>query len=514
MPATIPTPSQIRTLAARYGFDLEPEDVDAFRELMDGTLASYAVVDALPLPQRPPAHPRTPGYRPPPEENPYGAWAVRTSIQGTAGGPLDGKRVAIKDNTCVAGVPMANGSATLDGFVPDEDATVVTRLLEAGAEIAGKAVCEDLCFSGGSHTPVSGPVRNPWDASRTAGGSSGGSAALLAAGQVDLALGGDQGGSVRMPSGFCGVVGLKPTWGLVPYTGAFPIEATIDTLGPMARTVSGVADMLQVIAGYDGDDPRQDPRLVVGDYRERLDAGVEGVRVGILAEGFGWPDVSESRVDDTVRSAAQRLAEAGAEVCDISVPMHRDGVHVWTVIAVEGATTQMLDLNGSGMNWKGRYFPKMIAAFHAGRRVHANELAPTVKLVALLGAHVLGTHGGAYYAKAQNLAPTLTSAYDAALAEVDVLALPTLPMVAPPLPAQGAPIPESVARALEMIPNTAPFSVTGHPAITVPAGLADGLPTGLMLVGKHGDEATLLTAARSFEQLAGGFPSALAAGVA
>jgi amidase len=514
MPATTPTPSQVQALAARYGFDLQLDEVDAFRELMQGTLGSYAVVDGLTPPPRPVTHPRTPGRRPTPDENPYGAWAVRTSIVGTPGGLLEGRRVAIKDNTCVAGVAMANGSATLDGFVPEEDATVVRRLLDAGAEIVGKAVCEDLCFSGGSHTPVTGPVRNPWDTSRTSGGSSGGSAALLAAGEVDLALGGDQGGSVRMPSGFCGVVGLKPTWGLVPYTGAFPIEATIDTLGPMARTVGDVADMLQVIAGPDGDDPRQDPRLEVGDYRSGLDAGIAGLRVGIVSEGFGWPDVSEPRVDETVRTAALSLADAGAEVSEVSVPMHRDGVHVWTVIAVEGATTQMVDLNGSGMNWKGRYFPGMIAAFHAGRRAHANELAPTVKLVVLLGAHLLATHGGAYYAKAQNLAPALTAAYDTALSEVDVLAMPTLPMVAPPLPPADAPIVESVARALEMIPNTAPFSVTGHPAITVPAGLADGLPTGLMLIGRHGSEATLLAAAQAFEQLGGGFPSALTAEVA
>ena len=163
----------------------------------------------------------------------------------------------MKDNIAVAGLPMMNGSATVEGFVPRRDATVVTRLLAAGATIAGKAVCEDLCFSGGSHTSRTGPVRNPWDRSRSAGGSSSGSAALVAAGQADLALGGDQGGSIRIPSAFCGTVGHKPTYGLVPYTGAFPIENTLDHLGPITRTVRDAALLLGVLAGRDGLDPRQ-----------------------------------------------------------------------------------------------------------------------------------------------------------------------------------------------------------------------------------------------------------------
>src|SRR5690606_695313 len=156
-----------------------------------------------------------------------------------------------------AGVPMANGSYSIDGYVPSEDATVVTRLLAAGATVVGKAVCEDLCFSGASFTSASGPVLNPWDTSRNAGGSSSGSAVLVLTGEADLAIGGDQGGSIRMPSAWSGTVGHKPTYGLVPYTGGFPIERTIDHLGPMGRTVRDVAMMLDVLAGPDGQDPRQ-----------------------------------------------------------------------------------------------------------------------------------------------------------------------------------------------------------------------------------------------------------------
>jgi amidase len=510
MSARLPTVSELAEIARRYHLALNLDDLVSFQGLIKGSLASYDVVDKLVEPALPVTYPRTPGARPTPEENPYGAWYWRTSIKGAPSGRLAGKRVVIKDNTCVAGVPMMNGSRTLEGFVPDEDATVVTRLLEAGAEIVGKSVCEDLCFSGGSHTPATGPVRNPWSPERTAGGSSGGSAALLAAGEVDLALGGDQGGSVRMPSAFCGVVGIKGTFGLVPYTGAFPIELTIDTLGPMATTVADVAAMLQVIAGRDGHDPRQDSSIVVDDYITGLDLGIRGLNVGIVKEGFGWPRLSEPQVDETVLAAAHRLAEAGAKVSEVSVPAHRNGVHVWNVIAIEGATNQMLNLSGYGMNWKGRYSPRLIQAFHAGRLAHANDLSETVKLVALMGQFLIDEYGGRYYAKAQNLSPWLTAAYDAALSKHDVLVMPTLPLRATPIPAPNAPREEYVARALEMIPNTCPLSVTGHPAMTVPAGFADGLPVGLMIIGRRFDEATVLRVGRAFEQIVGGFPTAAA----
>src|SRR3954451_25031499 len=226
------------------------------------------------------------------DENPLGAWYVTTDIHGAAEGPLAGRTVAIKDNTAVAGVPMMNGSHTLAGFVPSRDATVVSRLLEAGATLKGKSVCEALCFSGGSHTSVTGPVRNPWDPSRTTGGSSSGSAALVTSGEVDLALGGDQGGSIRMPAAFCGVVGHKPTHGLVPYTGAFPIELTLDHLGPITRTVADAALMLEVLAGRDGLDPRQPADLQPERYVAALDGDVRGMRVGVVAQGFGWAELS------------------------------------------------------------------------------------------------------------------------------------------------------------------------------------------------------------------------------
>ena len=220
MPVRLPTTEQLQGISRSFGLALSDADLVSFRELMRGPLASYARLDELPEPKLPVKYPRDPGRRPSPEENPYNAWYWKTDIRGAESGLLAGKKVAIKDNICVAGVPMMNGSQLLEGYVPEIDAVVVTRILDAGGTIAGKAACEDLCFSGASHTCATGPIRNPHNPKHSAGGSSGGSAALVAAGDVPMALGGDQGGSIRTPSSWCGVYGLKPTWGLVPLSGA------------------------------------------------------------------------------------------------------------------------------------------------------------------------------------------------------------------------------------------------------------------------------------------------------
>jgi amidase len=257
MPVNTPSVSELHRIACSYGFDLSDFELEEFRALGASTLRSYARLDQMQAPKLQVKYPRDTGWDPSGGENPYGGWAWRCSIKGAAQGPLSSRTVALKDNICVAAIPMRNGSNVLDGFVPDEDATVVTRILDAGGEIAGKAVCENFCFSGGSHTSDSGPVRNPIDPAFSTGGSSSGSAALVASGAVDMALGGDQGGSIRIPASWCGIVGLKPTHGLVPYTGIFPIEGTLDHTGPMARTVADAALLLEAIAGEDGLDPRQ-----------------------------------------------------------------------------------------------------------------------------------------------------------------------------------------------------------------------------------------------------------------
>lgn len=506
---TMDTPSVARlaAIAARFHLHLDDADLASFQALVEANLASYERVDELVEPT-PVDTSRESGSSPSGTDNPLGAWAVRGSIRGAGSGPLAGKRVVIKDNVAVAGWPMRNGSHSMEGYVPAADATVVRRLLDAGAEIVGKSVCEDLCFSGASHTSASGPVHNPWATDRTSGGSSSGSAALVATGEVDLAIGGDQGGSVRIPSSFCGTVGHKPTWGLVPYTGAFPIEATVDHLGPIGPSVAAVAEMLGVIAGADGRDPRQHPGIAGQDYAAGLTPDLAGVRVAIVTEGFGWPDLSDPDVDDAVRRAALRLAEAGATVSEVSIPWHRDGLHIWNVIATEGATTQMLELNSAGMNVRGHYDVELLEFFAAARRERADLLAETVKLVALTGAHTIDAYGGAYYAKAQNLGVRLTEAYDAALEHADVLVMPTTPMSAPPLAPADAPREEVIARAFEMIPNTAPFDVTGHPALSVPVDQVGGMPAGMMIVARRFDDLTALRVGHVHELLTGGFPKA------
>jgi amidase len=506
MAITPPSNDDLARIASRYRFGLNAQDVAAFGVLISGALASYDAVERLYQAHLPEA-PDRPYQWPAESDNELGAWYVTTGISTADDGPLARRRVAIKDNIEVAGLPMMNGSATVEGYMPRRDATVVTRVLDAGATIAGKSVCEDLCFSGGSHTSRTGPVRNPWDKSKSAGGSSSGSAALVASGAVDMALGGDQGGSVRIPSSFCGIVGHKPTHGLVPYTGAFPIENTLDHLGPMARTVRDAALLLGVLAGPDGLDPRQRTSPPATDYLAGLDSGVDGLRIAVVGEGFGIPGLSQPGVDERVRAAIGTLAAAGAAVSEISLPWHRDGLHVWNVIATEGATGQMIDGNGYGMNSAGLYDPELIAHYANGRRKRAAEMSESLKLTVLCGRYTIDQGDGRYYAMARNLALELTAAYDAALADADVLIMPTLPIVASTIPAAGASREEQLARSLEMIPNTAPFDVSGHPATSVPAGLSDGLPVGMMIVGRHFADGMCLRVAQAYEAAVGGFPA-------
>ncbi len=518
MAIDMPDAERLKAIAGRYGFELPDGDAAGFAALAGLLLAAYDRVGDLYAEWLP--DPPDRAWRWPAEaENELGAWYALTDIAGglagSGPGPLAGRTIAIKDNISVAGVPMMNGSETVRGFVPRRDATVVTRVLAAGATITGKAVCEDLCFSGGSHTSRTGPVRNPRDRERSAGGSSSGSAALVAAGLVDLAIGGDQAGSVRIPSSFCGVVGLKPTHGLVPYTGAFPIENTIDHLGPITRTVADAAVLLSVLAGPDGLDSRQQAGAGPADYLAGLDDGVAGLRVGVLSEGFGIPGLSQPGVDAAVRLAIGVLEAEGAQASPVSIPWHRDGLAVWTVIGTDGVVTQMIDGNAYGMNTPGRYDPELIAHYARGRRSRAADLPVTVKVAALAGRFMIDEHHGAYYAMARNLAFDLAAAYDAALAEHDVLVLPTLPIVASVIPADDAGPAESVARSTEMIVNTAPFDVSGHPAISVLAGLVrvpggpgSGLPAGLMIVGRRLGDAMCLRVARAYERAVGGFPAA------
>jgi amidase len=491
-----PNLEQLRAVAEDLGMNMSQEDLESYSALMQPNFAAYDVVEAMPdyLPEV--KYPRTPGYQPEGEENKYNAWYVKTTIKGAQGGKLAGKTIAIKDNVCVAGVPMMNGASTLEGYVPNTDATIVTRILDAGGTILGKTHCEYFCFSGGSHTGAKGPVHNPHRMGYSAGGSSSGSGVVVATGEADMAIGGDQGGSIRMPASFCGIYGMKGTHGLVPYTGVMPIEITLDHTGPMTSNVHDNALLMEVLAGADGLDPRQyAPK--VAEYTRALDGGVRGLRIGIVKEGFGLPN-SEGDVDAKVMAGAKLFGKLGATVDEISVPMHLLGPAIWLPIAAEGATELMMKGNGMGTNWRGLYTTSLLNA-HSAWKHRADELSDSLKITMLLGQYFTKHYRGHFYAKAQNLSRKLRAAYDAALANYDLLLMPTLPVKATPLPAADAPRSLYLQRAFEMIPNTAPFDATGHPAMTLPCGMSDGLPVGLMLIGKHFDESTIYRAAAAFE---------------
>jgi amidase len=495
-----PTLEQMHDIVDSLHFSMSEAEIAEYLDVLEGTFQSYDRVNQLPDYLPPVRYPRTPGYRPGANENPLNAWAVKTEVRGAAHGPLSGKRVVLKDNICLAGVPMMNGASTLEGYIPDIDATVVTRILDAGGTIVGKAHCEYFCLSGGSHTSALGPVHNPYKHGYSAGGSSSGCGALVGAGEVEMAIGGDQGGSIRMPSCYSGCYGMKATHGLVPYTGVMPIEATIDHAGPMTRTVGDNALLLEVIAGSDGLDPRQyDVQVEKYSYTTGLGRGVSGMRIAVVTESFGWP-ASEPDVDAKVREAAERLRAAGAIVEPVSIPMHRDGGAIWMPIALEGLVAQMMHGNGMGFNWKGLYTTSLLDA-HANWRARADELSRTLKISMLAGEYFIKYHRGHFYAKAQNLGRLLRKAYDDVFARYDLLLMPTLPMKATPLPPANAPLALWCQRGFEMLPNTCPFDVTGHPAMNVPCGMSDGLPVGMMLVGKHYAETTIYRAAHAFEQL-------------
>ena len=489
---------ELRRIAAAYGFDFADTELEALRDIAENTLASYARLDQLHAPKLPVRYPRESGWAPDEAEDPFNAWAWRCSIKGSETGPLQGRKIVLKDNICLAGMPLRNGSAVLDGFIPDEDATVVTRILDAGAEIVGKAVCESFCCSGNSHTGDGKPVRNPANTLYSTGGSSSGCGALVASGAVEMALGGDQGGSIRLPASWCGIVGLKPTYGLVPYTGIFPIEPTLDHVGPMTRTVADAALLLEVIAGADGLDPRQ-VRVPKETYSKALTGDISGLRIALLQEGFDWEGASDEEVDVAVRSATRNMEALGATVTNISIPMHRDAIHIAYAIYMEGATEFMVRGDGMGFNWRGHYSLGLRDFYGRARRSRPNDLPATVKLLALFGQYMSDRYNGHYYAKAQNLARSLRAAYDAAFAHTDLLVLPTTPMKPMLIPVDPD-LPEYFRAAFGTGANAVPFNITGHPAISIPCGKVEGLSIGMMLVGRHFEESTLLRAAHASEQ--------------
>lgn len=492
-----PTPEEIREKAEEHHFELSEDEVADFAEAISETLEGYERLDELAKPGPEIEYTdRDPGYEPDADEDPLNAFVRKCTVRGADSGPLAGYEVGLKDNVAVAGIEMTCGSKMFDGYVPSADATIVTRLLDAGATITGKLNMEDMAFSGSGELSATGPVLNPRNTEYIAGGSSSGSAAAVVDGDVDVAIGGDQGGSIRIPSSWSGAVGHKPTHSLVPYTGVAGLGRSFDHTGPMATSVEDCATVLEVIAGSDGRDPRQG-EVPTEPYTDALDESPQEVTVGVVKEGFGH-EQSEPGVDETVREAIDHFADAGAEVTDVSIPMHLDGLPIWNGIAIEG-TTATINGEGVGHHGRGWYDTQFMDSFGRSRRANAGDYLSTLKLTLVLGQYLSDEYRSHYYAKAQNLGRELAGRYDDALAAVDVLAMPTTPQTAHEQSDDLTRL-EVVERALNMLPNTAPFDVTGHPALSVPCGTADGLPVGLMFVGERFDDATALRAGYAFER--------------
>jgi amidase len=494
-----PTLDEVRDLAASLNLVISESDLEQYRGLLAGNLSRYETVDAMVETKPVVKHPRDPGHRPTPEEDPYNAWYWKTEIKGAEDGLLAGKRVSVKDTISVAGVPMAAGARPMAGFVPDIDATVVTRILDAGGIIAGKAQSEGFSVGGAGHNSFNGPVRNPHNPTRSSGGSSSGSGALVAARQVDMSIGGDQGGSVRLPASWCGVYGLKPTRGVMPYTGVMQVDQTLDHVGPMANSAREVALLLEATAGPDGLDPRQE-QFAPEPYSQMLTGKVDGLRIGILKEGFGYEGVSEPDVDRSVMNAAEHFRKLGAEVVNVSIPAHRDGQSILVPIAFEGAYATLILGNGLGYGWPGFYDTHLQEYFLGCLPRRADELSQSAKMFLLMGAYVHGKYRGRYYAKAQNLARQLASAYQDAFQKVDLLLMPATPKKANELPPENCGPAESVGRSFEMFVGTGgQFNLTGLPAMTVPCAMSEGLPVGMMLIGRLYEDRVVLNAAHSFE---------------
>lgn len=492
-----PTADELERYAAIHHINLSEAEREEFAAVAPELLDAYERLEELePSVPTAPANADRSSSVPSDEDDPLNAFVRRCSVSSAAEGPLEGYDVGLKDSISLAGIEMTCGSAVFSGYVPSTDATIVTQLLEAGATITGKLNMEDMAFSGSGEMSAHGPVLNPRNTDYLAGGSSSGSAAAVVNEDVDVAIGTDQAGSVRIPASWSGCIGHKPTYGLVPYTGIVGLGRSFDHAGPLARSVADCARALEAIAGADGLDPRQGA-VPTEEYTEILDADPANLTIGVLEEGFGH-DESEAGVDETVDEALKAFADVGADLRQVSVPMHRDGLAIWNGIATE-ETAATIAGEGIGHFGNGYYDAELMAAFGRTRRERADEFPPTVKLVVALGEYLAEEYHGRYYAKAQNLSRDLVAAYDDVLADVDVLAMPTTPQTAHKHLEDPSRL-QILERAVNMLANTSPFDVTGHPALSVPAGTSEGLPVGLMFVGEAFDDATVLQAGDAFEQ--------------
>ncbi|WP_254537871.1 Asp-tRNA(Asn)/Glu-tRNA(Gln) amidotransferase subunit GatA [Halomarina litorea] len=402
------------------------------------------------------------------------AFVTRETIEGAEDGPLAGRTVAVKDNISTKGVRTTCGSAMLEEYVPPYDATVVERLKDAGATIVGKANMDEFGMGSTTETSAFGPTENPAAPGRVPGGSSGGSAAAVAAGEADLALGSDTGGSIRNPAAFCGVVGIKPTYGLVSRYGLVAYANSLEQIGPLAPTVEEAAELLDVVAGPDPNDATTRTEGENSDYASAADGDVSGMTVGVpteLVEG------ADEGVVAQFEAALDELRSQGVETTEVSLPSVERAVEAYYVIAMSEASSNLARFDGVRYGVSGGYEGNWNDAFARAREAGFGE---EVKRRVLLGTYALSAgYHDKYYAKAQDARAWLQQDVDEALGEADVLASPTMPV--PPFE-RGERLDDPLQLYLSDA-NTVPANLANLPAISVPAGETDGLPVGIQFVG-------------------------------
>jgi amidase len=447
--------------------------------------------------------------------NTHGAWAWKCNIidKKSKGGKLQGKAFALKDNVAVKGIPMLLGTNFIKGFVPDCDATVTTRILEAGGHILGKAVCENMCHSATSHSSGTGIVESPFAKGYSAGGSSSGSGVLVALGEVDGAIGADQGGSIRVPAANCGIVGLKPTFGLVPYTASGSNEPTNDHLGPMTRNVLDNAIFLEAIAGNDNIDDRSFaapyPSLIpkyssIGGLRQ--EKPLEGKKFAVIKESLNTPAL-DPRVIKTFQNAVARFVKLGAIVEEVSIPIHSKGAAIWTGVSKVGG---FLAKTSGSFGRRGHQMLGLNALLHPMGQNNWDEAYASTKNIYLNGLYAVETFP-LLLAKATNLSRQLRDAYDAALETYDILLTPTLPYVATSHAAPDATPLEQITKQIGLTFNTAPFNQSGHPVLALPIGMLEvlegpgvkdkvKLPVSMQVIGKWWDEMAVYEASFAWER--------------
>ena len=508
---------ELRSAAQRIGTDFgefEREDITRLAAWMSAQVDDFLVLVA---PLQPPLDAvravRVAGPEAARDTDPLNAvvrWVdVEAVSDAVTGDLLAGKRIGLKDLISVAGVPLSAANKIFDGFVPREDAPVTRRILEAGGRIVAMTNLEGMAWGGGSESGRWGAVENPWDPARSAGGSSSGSGAALFYDGIDITFGTDQGGSIRVPASWCGVLGLKPTHSLVPYQGIASHEYTFDHVGPMTRTTEDMALSMAVVSGRSVGDPRQAagvPDLPFVEAWQNAPATYEGVTFGVLTEALDYSDGSPEREAALAafRDAVAELEALGATIVEISIPEHLVGGSIIFGAMVESIATTLTSF-GDGYHWSGAHSVETRLAVGKGLAAFGAEMPPAYRVSAALGELLRQRYYGTVYAQAQNAIPPVRAAYDAALEKVDAIIMPTTPTAAM-LRTPEASMYDTQVHSFSMAIDTSTHNATGHPTISIPAAEVDGMPLGVMLVGKHFRDHELIAYARTWERAKGWLP--------